>query len=142
MPNPAIIWEYRFFLNYCKLKFVTPSALPWLGLKGRKFLNLGILERWKMHFQGQFYIKIKFSGRFFWAPIPVKRYQNTSGFGTDVIRYIAESMNKRLLPCEALLYVIHTQNLFKEICSTVSFYKPYYKGFYIILTNLFDEYRN
>ena len=57
---------------------MAPEAPPWLGLRGRKFLNLRILERWKMHFRGQFHIIV-----YFWAPILVKQYRNTSGFGTE-----------------------------------------------------------
>ena len=82
---------------YCKFKLLTPP--PWWGLRGRKFLILTTLDRWKRHFREQNYIENCFYllkstkhtkttsknveeilyGGIFWAPIPVKRYQNTSG---------------------------------------------------------------
>ena len=71
---------------YCKLRLVTPP--PWWGLTGGKFWILMILDRWKRHFRKKNYIRNYFSkllkkyyiGVFFWAPIPHKWYQNTSGF--------------------------------------------------------------
>ena len=90
---------------YCKLRLVTH---PWWGLRGRKFLILITLGRWKKHFQEKKYIKNYFYLRkstkttkttsqkcwrniiwadFFWVSIPHKRYQNTSGFaGTCVYK--------------------------------------------------------
>ena len=39
---------------YCKFRLVTPA---WWGLRGRKFLILATLDRWKRHFREQNYIE-------------------------------------------------------------------------------------
>ena len=89
VPNPDYIWDV--YSCYCKVRLVT---LPWWGLWGRKFLILITLDRWKrlsgkelhrkllLHTKKYFskFLKKYYLGGFFWAPIPHKRYQNTSGF--------------------------------------------------------------
>ena len=38
-------------------------------------------------------LKKYYLGRFFWVPIPVKRYQHTSGFASYIVLYEATSQN-------------------------------------------------
>ena len=76
---------------------------PFEGTKNFDFENP--LDRWKKHFREKNYIEItstgkstktrylatyfskileKYLDRFFWAPIPQKRFQNTSGFASEL----------------------------------------------------------
>ena len=54
-----------------------------------------------------------FLGRLFWAPIPFKTYQNTSGCGTALflLRYVkAASSSLERICCGFLLYCLNEDN--------------------------------
>ena len=54
-------------------------------------------------------LKKYYLGGFFWAPIPVKRYQNTSGFaGERTITYREKSFDYSFFPVEILAENIST----------------------------------
>ena len=61
-------------------------------------------------------LKKYYLGRFFWAPIPVKRYQNLSGFagvntyfGNAYVRYFIFASYAKI--CHAIMHVIQMKQL-------------------------------
>ena len=94
---PQSIFGDTVYSCYCEVRLVTSKAPQWRGLRGWKFLSLITLDRWKRHFWEKNYIENYFHllkrtestkttsqkcwrNILNWAPIPHKRYQNTSGF--------------------------------------------------------------